>query len=85
MKFSHTLVKTLDAYKHPGEPTRFEVKEKGLDVEQILEHWSEAYTDASFFPSEYYRVTASDGKTYLLRYSTLFKSWWVREYPGDSM
>jgi hypothetical protein len=83
MRFSHTRVKTLDSYKHPGEPRRFEFNELSLDVEQVLEHWNEAYVDPSFFPSEYYKVAASDRKIYLLRYSTLFKSWWVKEYSGE--
>lgn len=83
MKFAHSRVKTLDSYKHPGEPTSFEVEGKDIGVNQILDHWNEAYTDPSFFPSEYYKVSASDGKVYLLRYSTLFRSWWVKEFSGE--
>ncbi len=83
MKFAHTRVKTLDSHKHPGAPMWFEIDGNGLDVELVLEHWSEAYRDPSFFPSEYYKVEASDSRVYLLRYSTLFKSWWVKVFQEE--
>ena len=80
MKFRHTRVKTVDSSRHPGQPVWFEFEGKGLEIEAVLEHWSEAYRDPSFFPEEYYKVEASDKNVYLLRYSTLFKSWWVKVY-----
>jgi hypothetical protein len=83
MKFVHTRVKTLDSYKHPGQPIRFEVGVEHIEVDQVLDHWNEAYVDPSFFPCEYYKVADSNGKVYLLRYSTLFKSWWLKEDPGE--
>ena len=82
MKFRHTRVKTFDSSRHPGQPVWFEINEKGLEIETILDHWNEAYQDPSFFPDEYFKVQASDNHVYLLRYSTLFKSWWVKEYEG---
>ncbi|HPS94280.1 MAG: hypothetical protein ABFD70_04825 [Syntrophaceae bacterium] len=83
MRFRPTRVKTLDSHKHPGEPTWFEIEGGGLDVELVVEHWNEAYVDPSFFPSEYYKVEASNRKIYLLKYSTLFKSWWVKEFREE--
>lgn len=80
--FRHTRVKTFDSSRHPGQPVWFEFEGKGLEVEAVLDRWSEAYRDPSFFPDEYYKVEASDTRIYLLRYSILFKSWWVREYEG---
>ncbi|HPR55509.1 MAG TPA: hypothetical protein PLV84_10305 [Deltaproteobacteria bacterium] len=82
MRFRHTRVKTFDSSRHPGQPVWFEYNGKGLEIEDVLERWSEAYQDPSFFPDEYYRVEASDRHVYLLRYSTLFKSWWVKEFEG---
>jgi hypothetical protein len=82
MKFQHTRVKTFDSHHHPGQPVWFELGESGLEIEVILDHWNEAYQDPSFFPDEYFKVRASNDKIYLLRYSTLFKSWWVKEFEG---
>ncbi|HVN72059.1 MAG TPA: hypothetical protein VMU10_08565 [Desulfomonilia bacterium] len=82
MKFRHTRVKTFDSGRHPGQPVWFEINEEGLEIEVILDHWNEAYQDPSFFPDEYFKVQASDRHVYLLKYSTLFKSWWVMEYEG---
>lgn len=83
MKFVHTRVKTLDSYKHPGQPVRFVAGDEPIEVDQVLDHWNEAYVDPSFFPCEYYKVSDSSGKIYLLRYSTLFKSWWLKEISGE--
>ena len=80
MRFRHTRVKTFDSSRHPGQPVWFEFEGRGLEIEAVLERWSEAYQDPSYFPDEYYKVEASDRNVYLLRYSTLFKSWWVRTY-----
>jgi len=82
MRFQHTRVKTFDSHRHPGQPVWFELRGTGLEIEVILDHWNEAYQDPSFFPDEYYKVRASDDKIYLLRYSMLFKSWWVKEFEG---
>ncbi|HOS97615.1 MAG TPA: hypothetical protein PLR71_08530 [Deltaproteobacteria bacterium] len=80
MRFSPSRVKTFDSHKSPGQPVWFECRGRGLEIDEVLEHWSEAYRDPSFFPDEYYKVRAEDTKVYLLRYSHLFKSWWVMEY-----
>ncbi len=83
MRFMPTRVSTLDAHKSPGRPTRFLVGDVMLDVTGVRRHWYVAYTDPSFHPDEYFSVVASDEKVYVLRYSTLFSSWWVREEePG---
>ncbi|MDT8274056.1 MAG: hypothetical protein RRA35_12770 [Desulfomonilia bacterium] len=56
----------------------FEFDGKGFVVEEILDHWKEAYQNSSFYPQEYYKVQASDRQLYILRYSTLFRSWWAK-------
>lgn len=80
MKFSHARVKTVDSHISPGQPVWFEIDGNGHEIEEVLDHWSEAYRDPSFFPDEYYKVRSGDAKVYLLRYSHLFKSWWGMEY-----
>ncbi len=82
MKFHPARVKTFDCHKHPGRPVSFDMSGTGIEIEEILEHWSEAYQDPSFFPDEYYKIKASDGHVYILKYSILFKSWWVKEFEG---
>ena len=82
MKFRPTRVKTFDCHKHPGRPVSFDMNGTGLEIEEIMEHWNEAYQDPSFFPDEYYKVKVSQGNVYILKYSTLFKSWWVKEFEG---
>ena len=82
MKFQHAKVKTFDSHKHPGRPVSFDITGVELEIDDILDHWSEAYQDPSFFPDEYYKIKASDGHVYILKYSTLFKSWWVKEFEG---
>lgn len=82
MKFRHAKVKTFDSHRHPGRPVSFSVTEDELEVDEIIDRWSEAYQDPSFFPDDFYKVKASDGKVYILKYSTLFKSWWVKEFEG---
>ena len=79
MKFRHARVKTFDSHAYPGRPQRFEIDGNNLEIETVVEHWREAYQDPSFYPQEYYRVLTSDKKLYVLRYSMLFKSWWVSE------
>lgn len=82
MKFRHAKVKTFDSHRHPGRPVSFSVTEDELEVDEIIDRWSEAYQDPNFFPDDFYKVKASDGKVYILKYSTLFKSWWVKEFEG---
>ena len=82
MKFRHANVKTFDSHKHPGRPVSFFLMDAELEVDEIIDHWSEAYQDPSFFPDEYFRIKASDGRVYILKYSTLFKSWWITEFEG---
>lgn len=79
MKFRHAKVKTLDSHSYPGLPLWVEIDGEGLDIEFVVEHWREAYKDPSFYPQEYYKVQASNKKVYVLRYSTLFKSWWASD------
>lgn len=79
MKFRHAKVKTIDSHAYPGRPRWVEIDGSRVGVESVVEHWKEAYVDPSFFPQEYFRVIASDNKHYVLKYSTLFKSWWVCE------
>ena len=79
MKFRHAKVKTLDSHVYPGRPFWIEVDGNGQEIESVVEHWREAYVDPSFYPQEYYRVITSDNRAYVLRYSTLFKSWWISE------
>ncbi|MBN1635155.1 MAG: hypothetical protein JW920_01495 [Deltaproteobacteria bacterium] len=80
MSYSHTSVRTKDAYSHPGSPLSVEIDGEIVDVAQILERWTEAYQDPSFYPSQYFKIRALNKKIYILRYSMLFKSWWVKEY-----
>ncbi len=79
MRFKHAKVRTLDGHAYPGRPVRIEIDGEDVAVDTIVEHWKEAYVDSSFYPQEYYRVQASDRRSYVLRYSTLFKSWWISE------
>jgi hypothetical protein len=51
MRFRHTRVKTFDSSRHPGQPVWFEFEGRGLEIEAVLERWSEAYQDPSFFPT----------------------------------
>ncbi|MBN2297825.1 MAG: hypothetical protein JXM72_04500 [Deltaproteobacteria bacterium] len=82
MKYSHAKVKTLDTCNYPGRPVRVEIDGKGMDIESVVDHWHEAYNDPSFYPQEYFKVITSDKKIYILRYCTLFESWWGSEL-GD--
>lgn len=84
MRFEPARVTTLDSHKSPGPPVRFAFGGKILDVAGVIRHWYTAYTDPSFHPDEYYRVEASDARVYVLRYSTLFSSWWVRIDEEDA-
>ena len=79
MKFRHAKVKTLDSHAYPGLPFWVEIDGNGREIESVVEHWREAYVDSSFYPQEYFKVCASDKKVYVLRYSTLFGSWWISE------
>lgn len=77
MKFLHSHVRTLDSHSIPGRPFWFKLDGMtGLEIEEIVDHWKEAYLDPCFYPQEYYRVQASDKQMYILKYSTLFRSWW---------
>ncbi|HOO38151.1 MAG TPA: hypothetical protein PLU81_13215 [Deltaproteobacteria bacterium] len=79
MKFRHAKVKTLDSHTYPGRPCWVEIDGNGQDIEAVVDHWREAYIDASFYPQEYFKVLTADRNVYVLRYSTLFKSWWISE------
>lgn len=83
MKYYQAKVKTLDSHIYPGRPVRIEIDGgKSMEIESVVDHWQEAYKDASFYPQEYFKVIASNKKVYILRYSTLFESWWSSEL-GD--
>jgi hypothetical protein len=79
MKFRHAKVKTLDSHAYPGRPCWVEIDGNGQEIESVMEHWREAYVDPSFYPQEYYKVLTANNKVYVLRYSTLFGSWWISE------
>jgi len=82
MSYSHTRVRTKDTHNYPGSPLSLEIEGEVVDVEQIMERWTEAYQDPSFYPSQYFKIRALNKKMYILRYSMLFKSWWVKEYSA---
>ncbi len=85
MRFIHAEVRTRDGHRHPGEPAAFVSAGDALRVEDVIEHWCQASVDPSFFPEEYFRVRASDRRVYLLRYSHLFGSWWIRHADGGEV
>lgn len=79
MTYRPARVQTRDTIRYPGEPKTFEDDTGRHEITEILERWSEAATDPSFHPSEYFRVLDTDGRCHVLRYHTLFDSWWIRE------
>jgi len=78
VRFLPAHVTTMEGFRPPGRPLRFSFEGGDMEVSSVHAHWYEAYTDATFHPDEYYVVEAQDAAIYLLRYSTLFRSWWVR-------
>ncbi|HOJ13269.1 MAG TPA: hypothetical protein PLS81_12695 [Deltaproteobacteria bacterium] len=82
MRFSPAQVETMDGARRPGRPLRFTFEGGSVEVRAVRAHWYEAYTDPSFHPDEYFMVESTHETVYLLRYSTLFSSWWVRREGG---
>ena len=80
MRFIPVRVKTRDEVKIPGVPKYVEIEGENLEITSIEQQWHEAYQDPTFYPMEYFKVTISSGKRYILRYSTLFKSWGIAQY-----
>lgn len=79
MNFRSARVRTADSYSSPGRPKWMEVDGEAEGIEEVLANWREAYEDPTFYPEEYYKVRAFSRKIYILRYSTLFDSWWVKD------
>ncbi|MEA3223979.1 MAG: hypothetical protein U9P49_12565 [Thermodesulfobacteriota bacterium] len=80
MKFEHVKVKTRDEGMSPGRPRYIVIDGKIVEIADIEHQWREAYRDSSWYPMEYFRVRTRDDKRYILRYSTLFKSWGITQY-----
>ncbi len=78
MTFTFTKVKTRDSYRVPGIPRFVELEGKLIKVVEVERRWHEAYLDSSWYPMEYFRIRTEDNRRFVLRYSTLFKSWGIR-------
>ncbi|MFP5213440.1 MAG: hypothetical protein ACLGPL_08685 [Acidobacteriota bacterium] len=66
------------------EPTSFERRGQTLDVVEIIDRWYEGRPDSTRVPLRYFRVRASDGKVYILRYHELFRAWALRVPSGEA-
>ncbi|MEA2101463.1 MAG: 1-(5-phosphoribosyl)-5-[(5-phosphoribosylamino)methylideneamino]imidazole-4-carboxamide isomerase [Thermodesulfobacteriota bacterium] len=85
MKYLSARVKTRDSFRHPGDPICFEYNGETHEVRAIMEHWKEARVDPSMYHEEFYRIEAQNRQYYILRYSVLFDSWWIRETKREKM
>ena len=79
MRFRSARVRTADSYTSPGKPRWLELDGEYIDIEDVLTHWRQAYSDPTFYPEDFYMVRSIDKRTYILRYCSLFDSWWVKE------
>ena len=62
------IVEAFAGYKGEKTPRSFTLEGRTLRVEQVIERW---YSDTH----SYFRVTASDGQRYVLRFD-LDEDWW---------
>ncbi len=66
-------VETYSGFKADERPLRFQLGERWLDVQEILDRWYDP--DASYF-----RVRASDSGVYILRHTEPAGAWTLESY-----
>jgi hypothetical protein len=71
-------VECYSGYKSNERPIAFTSQGCRQEVSDILDRWYEGSIDTSRPLIDYFKVRASDGQVFLLRYLSLFDAWSVR-------
>ncbi len=69
-------VEAYSGHKQNERPLRFELGDRWLEVEEVLDRWYDP--DAVYF-----KVKAGDGNVYILRYSEMFELWTLSAYRRE--
>jgi hypothetical protein len=75
MPFEQITVCTRDEYRGAQEPISFEWRQKRFEIARIVDRWYEGYLNPKLIPLRYFKVEASNGTQYLLRFHELFQAW----------
>ena len=75
--FEPIQVTCYSGYKSNESPRSFVWNERVLNITRIVDRWYDSSVDARSDVTNYFRVRADDGGTYIIRYNRLFDSWAV--------
>ena len=75
--FEPIQVTCYAGYKSNESPRSFVWDERVLNITRIVDRWYDSSVDARSEVTDYFRVQADDGGTYIIRYNRLFDSWAV--------
>ncbi len=75
--FEPIQVTCYAGYKSNESPRSFVWNERVLNITRIVDRWYDSRVNARSEVTDYFRVQADDGGTYIIRYNRLFDSWAV--------
>jgi protein-tyrosine phosphatase len=75
--FEPIRVTCYAGYKANESPRSFEWAGRSYKVKKILDRWYNGSLDGTSEVTDYFKVQADDGSTYIIRYNRLFDSWAV--------
>ena len=78
MVFEPIRVTCYEGYKANESPRSFEWKDRTYEITQIIDRWYDSRPDGKSEITDYFKVRADDGATYIIRYNRLFASWAIR-------
>ncbi|OEU47317.1 MAG: hypothetical protein BA861_00320 [Desulfobacterales bacterium S3730MH5] len=77
MVFEPIRVSCYEGYKANESPRSFEWAGKTIRITKIIDRWYDGSLDGRSDVSDYFKVQADDGSTYIIRYNRLFDNWAV--------
>lgn len=77
-EYQEIQVECYSGFKANERPVAFTDKGERLDIEEIVDRWYEGGLDSSRLVIDYFKVKATDGNVYLLRYQSGSDTWSLR-------
>lgn len=78
MDYQEIQVECYSGFKVHERPVAFIYQGERLEIQDIIDRWYEGGLDSSRPPVDYFKVRASDGKIYFLRYQSALDEWSLR-------
>jgi len=75
MDFERITVECYSGYKVNERPTAFTDQGHRWEVQEIVDRWYEGDIDSTRPKVSYFKVKTTEGRSFILRYLSLFDSW----------